>query len=235
MLPRAGVFQLRCDGGMDPRARRLIERLGLEPHPEGGFYREHFRAERRVRPDDGRAARAALTAIHFLLLAGQRSRWHAVASDELWTFHEGEPLVLVSADPEALRARETTLGRASDGHAASFAVPAGHWQAAWPTGAFAFVTCASLPASTLRISACSETVCPGVVRASSRWPRAASRAPVVEVRHTARAFTRRSRMARLLLVVVALSIAVVQASAQTEPEAEASPEAETPGEARGGG
>ena len=130
---------------MDPRAQQLIERLGLEPHPEGGFFREHFRAAGRVTPQDGRGARAALTAIHFLLPAGQLSRWHAVASDELWTFHEGDPLALVCVDPTTLRPHEVTLGRTSDGHAASFAVPAGHWQAAWPTGAFALVTCAVAP------------------------------------------------------------------------------------------
>jgi hypothetical protein len=95
---------------MDPRAQQLIERLGLEPHPEGGFFREHFRAEARVSPADGRGARAALTGIHFLLPAGQVS-----------------------------------LGPASGGHAASCAVPAGGWQAAWPTGAFALVTCAVGP------------------------------------------------------------------------------------------
>jgi predicted cupin superfamily sugar epimerase len=130
---------------MDPRAQQLIERLGLEPHPEGGFFREHFRAEARVSPADGRGARAALTGIHFLLPAGQVSRWHAVASDELWTFHEGDPLALVCADPQTLRVHEVSLGPASGGHAASFAVPAGGWQAAWPTGAFALVTCAVGP------------------------------------------------------------------------------------------
>lgn len=130
---------------MDMRARQLIERLGLEPHPEGGFYREHFRAAARVDPGDGRGARAALTAIHFLLTVGQVSRWHAVASDELWAFHEGDPLALVCADPETLRVREVTLGRASAGHVASFAVPAGCWQAAWPQGELTLVSCAVAP------------------------------------------------------------------------------------------
>jgi predicted cupin superfamily sugar epimerase len=130
---------------MDPRAAQLIERLGLEPHPEGGFFREHFRAAGGVRPEDGRGSRAALTAIHFLLAAGQVSRWHGVASDELWCFHEGDPLVLVCADPETFRVETVTLGRASEGHAPACAVPAGHWQAAWPTGAFALVSCAVGP------------------------------------------------------------------------------------------
>jgi predicted cupin superfamily sugar epimerase len=130
---------------MDPRAQRLIERLGLAPHPEGGFFREHFRAAGRVVPEDARGARAALTAIHFLLPAGQVSRWHVVASDELWSFHEGDPLELVCVEPETLHSEQIRLGRASDGDTPAFAVPAGHWQAAWPTGAFALVSCAVGP------------------------------------------------------------------------------------------
>jgi len=130
---------------MDPRAQQLIERLRLEPHPEGGFFREHFRSSGHVRPEDGRGPRAALTAIHFLLAAGQVSRWHAVASEELWTFHEGDPLALVCADPVTLGVEAVTLGRASEGHAPAFAIPAGRWQAAWPTGTFALVSCAVGP------------------------------------------------------------------------------------------
>jgi uncharacterized protein len=130
---------------VDPRAQQLIERLGLEPHPEGGFFREHFRAAARVAPEDGRGARAALTAIHFLLPAGQVSRWHEVASDEVWIFQEGEPLELLCVEPATLRVREVRLGRASDGCTPAFAVPAGCWQAGWPTGAFALVACAVGP------------------------------------------------------------------------------------------
>jgi hypothetical protein len=130
---------------MNARAEQLIERLGLEPHPEGGFFREHFRAAGRVRPADGRGSRAALTAIHFLLPAAQVSRWHVVQSDELWTFHEGDPLGLVCAEPDTLHVQQVMLGRASEGHTPAFAIPAGHWQAAWPSGAFALVGCAVGP------------------------------------------------------------------------------------------
>ncbi|PAP75718.1 cupin domain-containing protein [Rubrivirga marina] len=55
----------RCRLGRPPH-----ETLGLEPHPEGGHYREVFRSPRTVRPDDGRDERAALTVIHFLLTEG---------------------------------------------------------------------------------------------------------------------------------------------------------------------
>jgi hypothetical protein len=77
---------------MDRRARELIDRLGLEPHPEGGYYRQLYRSTTRVVPDDGRHARAAMTTIFFLLTTGGQSRWHRVLSDEIWHFYEGEPL-----------------------------------------------------------------------------------------------------------------------------------------------
>jgi predicted cupin superfamily sugar epimerase len=63
---------------MNPRARSLIADLDLQPHPEGGYYREIFRSASRVQPADHRAERSALTAFYFLLLAGQHSGWHQV-------------------------------------------------------------------------------------------------------------------------------------------------------------
>jgi predicted cupin superfamily sugar epimerase len=65
-------------------ARRLITALGLSPHPEGGWYRETLRVA-----GDGRAV---VTAIHFLLDAGQRSHWHTVDATEIWCWHAGSPL-----------------------------------------------------------------------------------------------------------------------------------------------
>ncbi len=78
----------------DLDARRLIETLGLAPHPEGGFYRETFRDALQVGP-----GRAASTAIYFLLDAGRASAWHRIDATEIWLFHAGAPLLLsLSAD-----------------------------------------------------------------------------------------------------------------------------------------
>ena len=63
---------------MHPRAQSLIADLNLQPHPEGGYYREIFRSASRVQPADRRTERSALTAIYFLLVAGQHSGWHQV-------------------------------------------------------------------------------------------------------------------------------------------------------------
>lgn len=77
-------------------ARSIIEKLGLEPHPEGGWFRETWRSE--VAMGSGvagfDAGRASATAIHFLLEAGQRSAWHRVDATEIWLWHAGDPLLL---------------------------------------------------------------------------------------------------------------------------------------------
>ncbi len=130
---------------MHPRATELIRTLGLEPHPEGGFFRQTFRSPRTVTPGDGRPQRPALTVIHFLLPAGHHSRWHLVRSDELWVFEEGEPLELLIVNPDTGSLETTRLGALSPGAEPARVVPAGHWQAARPTGAFTLALCAVAP------------------------------------------------------------------------------------------
>lgn len=122
-------------------ADEIIRALDLQPHPEGGFYRELFRSAVRVAPADGRGERAALTAIHFLLPAGAHSRWHEVRSDEQWTFLEGEPLELFVLEPGTLAVRRVVLGPLSETSVPTFVVPAGAWQAARAATGYALVTC----------------------------------------------------------------------------------------------
>ena len=121
---------------MSPRAAELIARLGLLPHPEGGFYREVFRSSRQVVPDDGRPARQALTTIDFLLAVGQCSAWHRVRSDEVWHLLEGSGLRLWLAPPDLSRFEAVEL---QAGRSQRHVVPADWWQAAEPLGDFAYV------------------------------------------------------------------------------------------------
>uniref|UniRef100_UPI0035C70FDC cupin domain-containing protein n=1 Tax=Sphingobium sp. TaxID=1912891 RepID=UPI0035C70FDC len=72
-------------------AKRLIEALDLSPHPEGGWYRETWRAP--AVPEQ----RAGGTAIYFLLEVHQHSHWHSVDADEHWLWHAGAPLMLSMA------------------------------------------------------------------------------------------------------------------------------------------
>ncbi|MEB2773718.1 cupin domain-containing protein [Algoriphagus sp. D3-2-R+10] len=70
----------------------LIENLQLIPHPEGGFYSETYRSEKRIGTDSGK--RNLSTAIYFLLTSENVSKFHRIKSDELWFFHEGSNLTI---------------------------------------------------------------------------------------------------------------------------------------------
>ncbi len=129
----------------DPRARALVEQLGLEPHPEGGHYRQVYRSKDRVWPADDRTSRASLTTIYFLLTSGTHSRWHRVQSDEAWHFYEGGPIELLVADPELGRIERVILGSLAGGNRPVHVVPAGWWQAARPVGTYGLVGCTVAP------------------------------------------------------------------------------------------
>ena len=113
-------------------ADEIIARLGLEPHPEGGHYRETFRAA------DG--GRGASTAIYFLLKAGERSHWHKVVdADELWHYYAGAPLELALSD-DGRTVRRLRLGTDFDlGERPQAVVPRGVWQAARSLGAWTLI------------------------------------------------------------------------------------------------
>lgn len=76
-------------------AKALIDKLGLSPHPEGGWYRETWRSR------DMMDGRALATAILFLLEEGQRSHWHRVDATEVWLWHAGSPITLLTAPCDA--------------------------------------------------------------------------------------------------------------------------------------
>jgi predicted cupin superfamily sugar epimerase len=79
---------------MRPRARELAATLGLEPHPEGGFFRETYRSAEVV--ETPRGERPLSTAILFLVTSDSLSRLHRLRGDELWVFQGGLPLELVT-------------------------------------------------------------------------------------------------------------------------------------------
>ena len=118
--------------------------LGLEPHPEGGWFRQTYRSAVTFRPDGYPGPRAAATCITFLLQAGERSRWHRVRSDELWLWQGLGPLRLRlgGSGPAPGPAEELTVGPGD----LQALVPAGAWQAAEPlTPAGALVACVVTP------------------------------------------------------------------------------------------
>lgn len=120
-----------------------IERLGLELHPEGGWFRQTWRSPVEVTLPDGRV-RATATLIHFFLPAGESSAWHVVASDEIWIAQTGavglelggtgdQPAVDVERHTCAVEAEPQVL------------VPAGVWQRTVPNDADALVSCLVSP------------------------------------------------------------------------------------------
>ena len=90
------------------RAADLVRELALQPHPEGGWYREIYRSPTLVQT--ARGTRPALTTIYYLLEASQLSRWHVVQADELWHFYGGAPLELLAYAPATRTFERRLLG-----------------------------------------------------------------------------------------------------------------------------
>ena len=127
-----------------PSAADIIDGLQLQPHPEGGWYRETWRAAP-ARP----GGRGAGTAIHFLLDAGQRSHWHRVDATELWIFQAGAPLLLRTASGDAGEGGVVEILLGADpiaGHAMQHMVGPHEWQAAEAGEGWSLVACVVVPA-----------------------------------------------------------------------------------------
>lgn len=124
---------------MPVSADQIIDRLGLAPHPEGGWYRETWRA-----PGDA-PGRGAATAILFLLKEGLGSHWHRIDATELWLFQAGAPLLLRTSPGETV----TDYRLGSDilaGDRPQARVAPGEWQSAQSLGDWSLVACIVVPA-----------------------------------------------------------------------------------------
>ena len=124
-------------------AAELIRRLALQPHPEGGWYREIHRSRQSVSTPAG--ARSAGTHIYYLLERGQASRWHVVDADEAWHFYDGAPLQLHLYDPASGGSEARLLAAPGPDREPAAVVPAAVWQAARTLGDFSLVGCSVAP------------------------------------------------------------------------------------------
>ena len=127
---------------------RLVTQLNMQPHPEGGYYSETYRAADRVsRAADG-AVRSSSTAIYYLLNDGAYSAWHRIASDEVWHFYAGQPLLLhILASSGELQTHRLGHPLEHPQAVCQAVVPAGCWFAAQledPAG-FALLGCTVAP------------------------------------------------------------------------------------------
>lgn len=119
-------------------AQDVIFTLGLQPHPEGGWYAQTFEDSAQA---DGRARS---TAIYYLLEAGDVSAWHRVDAVEVWHFYTGAPLTLRVSD--GISVDSFVLGAEFDaGQRPQLVVPQGAWQSAQSQGAWTLVGCTVAP------------------------------------------------------------------------------------------
>lgn len=118
-------------------ADEIIARLALQPHPEGGHYRQTWIAENEGRPCG--------TCIYFLLRAGERSHWHRVDATEIWLWHAGAPLILSLSATDAGPATDHLLTPDLTEGAPQVIVPEQHWQSARSTGDYTLVSCTVSP------------------------------------------------------------------------------------------
>jgi predicted cupin superfamily sugar epimerase len=126
-------------------ADELIQALGLAPHPEGGWYRETWRAEAKA------GERAAASAVLYVIEPGQRSHWNRVDAHEIWLWHAGDPLDVMVAATDAGPSRTVRLGgRVTGGEQPQLVIPAGQWQSAVPieggTAGYTLISCIVAPA-----------------------------------------------------------------------------------------
>ena len=120
-------------------AAEIIRLLELQPHPEGGHFRETFRDE------GGHVGRSHGTAIYFLLAEGEVSRWHRVDASEIWHWYAGAPLALRITESDSPPS-ETVLGNdLMAGERPQAVVPAGYWQSAHSLGTWTLVGCTVAP------------------------------------------------------------------------------------------
>ncbi|CUH47995.1 cupin domain-containing protein [Ruegeria atlantica] len=115
----------------------IIDHLRLEQHPEGGWFRETWRADN--------TGRATGTCIYFLLAAGESSHWHRVDATEIWLYHSGAPLILSLSATDDGPATDHILGPDLSKGAPQLIVPENHWQAAHTTGDYTLVSCTVSP------------------------------------------------------------------------------------------
>ncbi|MBT3787054.1 MAG: cupin domain-containing protein [Alphaproteobacteria bacterium] len=121
------------------KARAIIERLGLAPHPEGGHFAETWR-------DASKSSRGTGTAIYYLLTAGERSHWHRVDATEIWHYYAGDPLRLSISEDGVSNITHLLGPDLSAGHDPQIIVPEQAWQSAVSSGDWTLVGCTVSPA-----------------------------------------------------------------------------------------
>jgi len=131
--------------------KKIVEVLGLQPHPEGGYYKEVYRSKGDISQGclDGQfeGARNYSTSIYFMLTSDTFSAFHRIKQDEIWHFYQGSPIRLHTISPAGLHQEHTIGSDILNGQQPQMVVPAGYWFAAEVVekDAFALVGCTVSP------------------------------------------------------------------------------------------
>jgi predicted cupin superfamily sugar epimerase len=127
---------------MEPMNDPIIQQYQLQAHPEGGYYREYFRAQLQVATPHG--DRAAATSIWFYLPLGQKSHFHRLTSDEIWYWHHGGNAVLHCIAPDGTYTQHV-IGAQPPATTFVCVLPAGTWFAAEPQNSGVLVSAMVAP------------------------------------------------------------------------------------------
>ena len=121
-------------------ADQIIKFLQLQPHPEGGWYKQTWKSE------DTLSGRASGTSIYFLLKAGEISHWHKIDSVEIWHYYDGSPLILRIANEDNTEIATKILGpNLAKSQSPQILVNKNLWQSAETTGDYTLVGCTVSP------------------------------------------------------------------------------------------
>ena len=123
--------------------KSLVESYHLSPHPEGGYYRETYRAEQEVLKNG--APYHASTAIYFLLIKDSPSRFHRIGADEMWHFYSGDAVHIHELTLDGKHRLHRLGSDWQSGDQFQLFIPAGSWFAAETMGEFSFVGCTVAP------------------------------------------------------------------------------------------
>lgn len=120
----------------------LIQKLDLQQHPEGGYYRETYRSEGKL---DFGGERNFSTCIYYMLTADGFSAFHRIRQDEIWHFYEGSSLHIHMINPQGKYSLARIGSNLAEGEEYQFVVPAGYWFAAEVMGDYGLVGCTVAP------------------------------------------------------------------------------------------
>jgi predicted cupin superfamily sugar epimerase len=124
-------------------ATEIVHLLGLEPHPEGGFYKEVYRSDdfidQSCLPGNFQGKRNFATSIYYLLEKGDFSAFHRIKSDEIWHFYFGGSVLIHMLHSNRTYECKLVGSKISDNASFQVVIPAGTWFAAEPSPGTDFI------------------------------------------------------------------------------------------------